>query len=464
MNPETTDHLTKLLNHFNAASLGEGNINAGANLLAAMAISLANLSRTGSYIESAGIKRMRIGTDLLVSGSLSASLVRDEILIELARFQNNTIAHLRQYLCNRGNKPHTFAKKGSTKSDKDGQTMEEKISWIADRDYLPEDHASRFWAGILDKDINLSIADFAAYPKFFIPAQSATDLQKQLKGLHNQHPLVALALNSSEDAEKFSPVCQPLINRLLPSGDMGETILAHLLVYDSDQIVKSTAPGSTPASSWINRLIWLVDDVETPSASVHEGKPIEIVPMLETYRETLKQVIGKRMNHVSEKPICHRIEMAQNQIDWIRFLQSMEGRLPGISGTARTLLATLAFGLREIANVSYSAEYPIDPKQFEAFAMWIIYRMAKAKESMTGNSRREKLRIDAEKIVEKLMEKGSLVTREIYRYRTLPADECRSLLLSMERCGILRHEGDQWQIAGDTEIVKADFDKLVIDV
>jgi hypothetical protein len=24
------------------------------------------------------------------------------------------------------------------------------------------------------------------------------------------------------------------------------------------------------------------------------------------------------------------------------------------------------------------------------------------------------------------MEKGSLVTREIYRYRTLPADECRS--------------------------------------
>jgi hypothetical protein len=62
------------------------------------------------------------------------------------------------------------------------------------------------------------------------------------------------------------------------------------------------------------------------------------------------------------------------------------------------------------------------------------------------------------------MEKGSLVTREIYRYRTLPADECRSLLLSMERCGILRNEGDQWQIAGDTEIVKADFDKLVIDV
>jgi hypothetical protein len=142
----------------------------------------------------------------------------------------------------------------------------------------------------------------------------------------------------------------------------------------------------------------------------------------------------------------------------------MEGRLPGISGTARTLLASLAFGLREIGTVAHNSEFSIKPQEVEAFAMWIIYRMAKAKESMTGNSRREKLRIDAEKIVEKLMEKGSLVTRDIYRYRTLPADECRSLLLSMERCGILCREGDKWRVAGDTEIVKADYDKLAIDV
>lgn len=47
---ETDCHLAKFLASLNATWLGEGDINAGTNLLTAMAATLANVSRAGSGI------------------------------------------------------------------------------------------------------------------------------------------------------------------------------------------------------------------------------------------------------------------------------------------------------------------------------------------------------------------------------------------------------------------------------
>ena len=71
MTTEADQHLQKLLTDFDAYALGEGDMAAGLNVLATMAITLANISRTGSGIESPGLGRMRVGASLLVGGSLT---------------------------------------------------------------------------------------------------------------------------------------------------------------------------------------------------------------------------------------------------------------------------------------------------------------------------------------------------------------------------------------------------------
>ena len=83
MTTEKHDHLIGTLVTFGAPSLGEGDGDAGANVLAAMAGTLANLSRAGSGIASPRLGRLRAGGDFLVHGALSSSLVHDGVTAEV---------------------------------------------------------------------------------------------------------------------------------------------------------------------------------------------------------------------------------------------------------------------------------------------------------------------------------------------------------------------------------------------
>lgn len=142
----------------------------------------------------------------------------------------------------------------------------------------------------------------------------------------------------------------------------------------------------------------------------------------------------------------------------------MEGRLPGISGSARGLLATLVFGLTELSLVYWNDKSKVVLDEVEALAKWVVLRMANAREEMTGNANHGKLRMHAERIVEMLTLKGSLATRDIYRYRSLEADKCRALLLAMEKAGLLVHEGDQWKCSTNSKIEEYDYNNLCIEV
>ena len=98
---EDKSALKDLLTAFNATWLGEGDINAGTNLLVVKAVTLANLSRTGCGIQPPGLGRMKAGCSLLVSGSLSSSLVVDKIVAEAGICQNVLTAHLRRLIADK---------------------------------------------------------------------------------------------------------------------------------------------------------------------------------------------------------------------------------------------------------------------------------------------------------------------------------------------------------------------------
>ena len=62
-----------------------------------MACSIANISRPGSCLVNKKGAKLDVGTSLLISGSLSASLADDKVISGLATRQNNVIAHLRDW-------------------------------------------------------------------------------------------------------------------------------------------------------------------------------------------------------------------------------------------------------------------------------------------------------------------------------------------------------------------------------
>lgn len=83
----------RMLHRFNAMSLGEGDLMAGGNTLAAMAITLANIAPPGSCLvdgENGG--SIPVGMNTLVSGGLSCHLISDRVLKVLQELQGNLYA------------------------------------------------------------------------------------------------------------------------------------------------------------------------------------------------------------------------------------------------------------------------------------------------------------------------------------------------------------------------------------
>ena len=90
----TNSYTARLLHMFNAEALGDGNVDAGANVLAAMALTIANLQRPGSTVVNEEGYRTNLGGSMVVSGGLSASLVSNLVLARLQARQNNVSANV----------------------------------------------------------------------------------------------------------------------------------------------------------------------------------------------------------------------------------------------------------------------------------------------------------------------------------------------------------------------------------
>ena len=460
MTPQEESNLAKLLKSFDATCLGQGNAIAGANLLATMAVTIANLSRKGSCIKMPKFGEMGLGVDLLINGGLSTGLVRDNVIKKAATCQNNLVLQLRQLLYNMNDQHKRFSESSAVIANT--SRLERALLILLDGTNVGADGITTMWNDILQTPHNQRLNSIALNPKFLVTAKSPKDLGSQLKELHNNRPLVVLGLNSPENVDELADTCVPLMDGFYPSGDRGETVLANLLVCDPANVLAMIAPNSSPRASWLNRLVWLVDSDIGPL--LQEDSEFLIYPMTKIIENTLAFSVGKRMNHLHECVTIHEIAMDSNQLAWIQFLKSMEIRFPGISGIARNLLTTLAFGLAEMNPGINGKDSKLVPDEIEAFGKWIIYRMVNARAAKVGDAKRERSLIHAKKILETLGNKGSLSTREIYRSRTLDATIVKELLLSMERAGLLRRTGDKWECLENGDISKLEIDTLLIDV
>ncbi len=439
--------LKNLLTSFNATWLGEGDINAGTNLLVVNAVTLSNLSRTGCGIQPSKLNRMKAGCSLLVSGALSSSHAVNDVVIEVGIRQNNLTAQLRRLI---GDKLADAKKKGQRTiefpSGPEANGSENALFNLEQKDSLIHCEPQEQWAEALKFPPNPRIDDLAARPKMLVTVKGPKDLDKQLYGLHGNRPLVVIGLNEPTEVSAYADTCNALLNGPYPVGEDGETVMGNLLVTDSGSALARVALQADDKSAWLGRMVWLVDGTVGPDAVENvpdEGK-FEASDTGARFGEALSAVLGKRLDNHNAGTQVHDFELGEAQIRWVAYLKEMDGRLPGITRTARGLLATLAFGLIELAQAPNCKRLTVTPEGVEALGRWIIQRMANARGEMLHTADLERHMKIAQKIFFNLG-KGGMGNRDIYRQASISADLCRELLWNMKADGMLRYNEQKWE-------------------
>ena len=136
------------------------------------------------------------------------------------------------------------------------------------------------------------------------------------------------------------------------------------------------------------------------------------------------------------------------QARWIAFLKTQEAAVPGITGTARNLLATLVFGLDRIVNstrVPKGLTWTLE--QIQALARFLVHRMANARSAMLYSAQSASRLALEEKILRKLGSEPVTVRDLTRRFTRLPAAQCLELLEDLEAAGKVHRIDDRlWQV------------------
>lgn len=158
----------------------------------------------------------------------------------------------------------------------------------------------------------------------------------------------------------------------------------------------------------------------------------------------LSRVFGARLNNHDSGTTVHEFDLDAAQLRWVGYLRSLEPRLPGISGTARRLLATLAFGLLELGRGGEVGRLPVSVGGVEALGQHLVERMAHAYESITRTAENER----KNELIRRMfvvLAGGPMSKRDLYRRMSIDAALCEELLLEMDAGGLVQPAEHGWE-------------------
>jgi len=461
MSQDETEALRKFFATFQVEALGQGDANVGANVLTSMLGVLANLAPTDGTVVTTDGRPARLGVNLLISGSASSGQVLDEVITEVGRRQHNFAENLSRYLDGireQSEKPcATLPPMGAGSNsllDDFAETQSEIEPLFASR---PE-----IWSRILNEVPTEQLPDLERRPKFLVAAARPGDLEAQLQGLRPGHPLVHLGLGKPGDLAELSDPGAALVEGRFTVGTSCETVCANLLITDPMQMLSEAAKAPDERTAWLGHFLWLCDSDAGPEAPTTAQASNAPETTTERFRRALDYVITQRLNLPEKKPTPLSKDTREATIRWTAFLREMEPRLPGISGALRNLITSLVFGLGEMARIEKGLSFSMD--SVEAFARFLVRRMANARTMMMHAGAVAQRRSQIERVFRKL-EQGPLDTRKIYRnLNRLSARECNECLGWMEQAGISRRIDDQWELVKDARLSFNDCSTPLLEV
>lgn len=441
------NHLANLLETFNATWLGEGDTNAGTNLLVAMAATLANVARPGSGIVASKCLTLRAGANLIVSGGLSSGLVSDRVLRELLFRQNNVIAQLRRLLEDKiADSQREGVRSVKFPSGARDNASQNALYGLEEKESLVCANRLDSWEEVMLTPPNPRIEHLAARPKVLVTATGPKDLSRQLKDLHGNRALVALSLKRVTDASGLADTCVALLDDSLANAEGTGTVLGNLLITDPCNSLPTAIPRAGAEPGCLERMVWLLDSDHGPDAEEAGANKagVQYGNMRGRFETALLRALAKRFNNHDAREVAHEFDLGAAQFRWVNYLKQMEPRLPGIIASARGLLGTLAFGLIELAKAPKLKSLSVDPQGVEALGCWVVERMANARAEMLHTAELE-WRMEMARKIFFIVSQGPRSARDIYRALSLPAEPCQQLLRFLESQQLLSREEKEWR-------------------
>ena len=450
-----------LLYIFDVAALGEGDLIAGANTLAAMACAIANVQRPGSRIEDEDGTGVAVGTSVLVSGGLSTSVIAEKIVSGLGSRQNNYVAHLRDW-------HHLAAREEATSPNtrgfNPGEMMEKDTSTtlykLQNDVSFPGTVTSAAYAALVKPPAGYGKRDLFNRPSVFVTAAKPAELTKALGHCHLGRPFIHVGLDQAADCPRFGDVCLGAMDGRLTTGPLAETVRGHVLVTDPAELLAEIIHGGDIDGGWLARMPWLTDCAAGPELGIERSAtttptaargpaPAKFNGLQARYESAMDLAWGGRFDFRETAPATLKLNgFAPWQAAWVRFLKTMEADLPGITGAARPLLATLMFGLIRIAGAAKApAGVTWDIADVEPFARWLVRRMANARAALMHAGRQARLERLATTMVHKLDGQAPLKVRDISRmFHHLGAEDCQDALTLLHLRGAVACTDNRWSL------------------
>lgn len=452
MNTTSPARLVDLLHQFDAVSLGEGDVAAGANVLAAKCISLANLSPPGSCLVTPEGAQLPVGLSFMTAGGLTNSLVGEKVLNPISMIQNNLSDHLsedaahstrklaaispQEHARARPEAPQNCSSMGQLRMELDPNGISAPV-----RDSSP-------FRRLLAPSRHLELGELEATPAVFLNGDSVAALEKQLTHSHRRCPFIRATLTDGRGAERPERLLLSVMRGTgLPSGVTTPVyVRGHVAASCStDKLTRSTETGE---ESLLANLLWLVDgdgsrlSFDKPASA----GPVPCKPHI-NYAEALQGAWATRLDYRRTAPPTIQYDWVPGQRHWVDFLKKHEPRCPGLILSARPLFGTLIFGLLKLSVGQKAERRGWTDSGALAFAKHLVSRMVQCREQLTQTKRDARVLDLAMKIVLKL-ETGPLDARAIVRkMHRLPIADCREVLGLLNRLGIARGVDDEkWEL------------------
>lgn len=457
MSCSNPDALARFLGTYGVRNLGDGDPVAGSNKLVAMLAVLAKAAPPGSGLKLSGGDVLRVGVNMVVSGSFSSQLVTDDVLSRLRERQDNVAAHI----CHEQRRRDEWtAKKAASQTglgdvpwDKPQSGKAEGAMLDACKDPFTEASSSEdAMRDVVTRRAPRSFADLARQPSVLVTATRAAGLSKQLNLANQKDALAYVGIQRTGDVAEFGEVCGALMDGRASDGTSDEVIRGHVLVTDPCRMIQETAGKDAGSVAWLDRCLLLADGelgVELPEqAQIAETDRLD--QLTARYTSALTELLTRRFDLYGGEPVPIDTKgFRQRQHRWIAFLQSCESECPGITGTARNLVATLYFGLILMsAYVPRARRVKVCLEDVEAFARYVVTRMIAIRATVRCAVREERRERKMAGICRQLGLRPRS-KRELYRNLSMPADECEDLVSELQRQGIVAREGELWHMASN---------------
>jgi hypothetical protein len=447
MSPQYTQRLTRLLATFDTERIGEGNLSAGANVLAAMACSIANIHRYGACITSSDGASFHVGSSLLASGPLTSSLISERVTTPLAALQTNMLAHLHEW---------EHGKQAIIENTLTGAPNLRKLKINADLSTLmvlgdEMGFGNDFLQMLLSPLPNQMKRALLNHPLVYVTGATSAQLRRNLQRSHLGRPLVHEVLHNPSQCANLGDCCLPVIDGSMTIEPLCTTVHGHVLLTDPSRVLDEVVRAGGEPARWLLRLPWLLDGNAGPEVSLN-GDTTATQPQLDHIEQRYETAMHKawrcRLDHTITTPVSHAIELSAHQSQWVRYLIGCESQCPGISSAARPLLATLVFGLHEMTtSMEMPAGFRFDAGDVLTLAAHLVQRMCNAHTVMTHTGEKEQKQRKHTRILDRLSE-GPQSARDLgRRFHRMTTTECRDLLAELKRSGrVAELSGDRWQL------------------